>query len=65
MNPTQNSAAISNDGAASTRAGEQFAQSMNVLNWFRAHPTGTFMQASEQLGIPVAQIKHELTQLSM
>ena len=65
MNPSQKSAAINNDGAASTRAGEQFAQSMNVLNWFRAHPTGTFMQASEQLGIPVAQIKHELTQLSM
>lgn len=65
MSRTQKSEAVSNDGAASTRAGEQFAQSMNVLNWFRAHPTGTFMQASEQLGIPVAQIKHELTQLSM
>lgn len=45
-------------------AGVQFAQSLNVLNWFRSHPNGTFMQASQQLGLSVPQIKHELRQLS-
>lgn len=45
-------------------AGAQFAQSLNVLSWFRSHPNGTFMQASAQLGLPVAQIKHELHKLS-
>ncbi|MGV0398421.1 WYL domain-containing protein [Corynebacterium suicordis] len=51
--------------ATPSKPGQQFAQSVNVLAWFRAHPEGTFMQASAQLGIPVAQLKHELTQLSL
>lgn len=45
-------------------AGSQFLQSLNVLSWFRANPNGSFMKASTQLGLPVAQIKHELHKLS-
>lgn len=56
----------SNDSTAiATKSSQQFAQTLNVLTWFRAHPQGTFMQASAQLGIPVAQIKHELNSVSM
>lgn len=56
---------MSDPTPGTSRAGAQFAQTLAVLNWFRTHPNGTFMQASRQLGIAVAQIKHELTQVSM
>lgn len=48
-----------------TGAAQQMVETLNVLSWFRRHQGGTFMQASRDLGIPVAQIKHELAQLSM
>lgn len=44
---------------------QQFAQTLSVLAWFQAHPRGSFMRASRDLGLSVAQIQHELKQLSM
>lgn len=49
----------------SITAGEQFAQTLGLLNWLRTHPDGNLMQASQQLDIPVAQIKYELQQVSL
>ncbi|RAV31496.1 WYL domain-containing protein [Corynebacterium heidelbergense] len=43
----------------------QFLHTWSVLNWFRAHPEGTLMQAAADLGTSVAQIRHELRQLSL
>lgn len=44
---------------------QQFAQTLSVLAWFQAHPRGSFMRSSRDLGLSVAQIQHELKQLSM
>ncbi len=63
--------AVDEDGPAEVTAppanlvAQQFAQTLSVLAWFQAHPRGSFMRASRALGLSVAQIQHELKQLSM
>lgn len=62
---------VDEDGPADVQAppvnlvAQQFAQTLSVLAWFQAHPRGSFMRASRDLGLSVAQIQHELKQLSM
>lgn len=56
---------MSEENPSTNLIARQFAQTLSVLAWFQAHPRGSFMRASRDLGMSAAQIQHELKQLSM
>ncbi|MDK8509903.1 WYL domain-containing protein [Corynebacterium bovis] len=45
-------------------AQEQFIRTASLLAWFRDRPRASLMEASRRFGVPVAQIRHELKQVS-
>ncbi|KAB3523523.1 WYL domain-containing protein [Corynebacterium zhongnanshanii] len=44
---------------------QQFERSLTLLAWFRNHPDASFLRASQELNIPVPQIRHELSKLML
>lgn len=44
---------------------QQFLRTLTLLSWFRAHPEGSLLDASADLGVGVAQLRHELSQVQM